>query len=219
MADLFSPVKRVQMKVGEYLAMEPSADRIIIERRPKCKPSRKKRRQRQARKLRELEADSVPIKGISMEGSGTASVEVISESTTAVSSEADMEVGRTVTEVEATPVFEDEIEKRPQSSQDSRSETRTVRILPTGEDNYDYWRNSCKPERKSQENYQSSRNRCQPEEILYCGTLHELQRYTAACLKRRLCGFVAAEEYEYYVWGIVGIRLHLCWRVIFCSST
>ena len=147
MADLFSPVKRVQMKVGEYLAMEPSADRIIIERRPKFKPSRKKRRQRQARKLRELEADSVPIKGMSMEGSGTASVEVISESTTAVSSEADMEVGRTVTEVEATPVFEDEIEKRPQSSQDSRSETRTVRILPTGEDDYDYWRNICKPER------------------------------------------------------------------------
>jgi hypothetical protein len=38
-------------------------------------------------------------------------------------------------------------------------------------------------------------------------------------LEQRLCGIVAAGKYEYYVWGNLGIRLHLCSRVVFCSST
>ena len=94
MADLFSPVKRVQMKVGEYLAMEPSADRIIIERRPKCKPSRKKRKQLQAKGEREQLSNSVPIEGMNTEVNS---------------------------EVRCTPVLEVTVEKGPEASQDSEN--------------------------------------------------------------------------------------------------
>ena len=51
---------------------------------------------------------------------------------TVVSGEAEMEVG-------AMSVVEVEMERRPQSSQDSGSETRTIRILPTGGDEDEYW--------------------------------------------------------------------------------
>ena len=68
------------------------------------------------------------------------------------------------------------------------------------------------------------------EEVLYCGTfvvsfsdflyLHlKMEKIYNRLLEQRLSGFVAAGKYEYYVWGILGIRLHLCSRVVFCSST
>jgi len=68
------------------------------------------------------------------------------------------------------------------------------------------------------------------EEVLYCGEfilsfndflyLHLKKEKTYnSLLEQRLCGFVAAGKYEYYVWGNLGIRLHLCSRVVFCSST
>jgi len=107
--------------------MEPSA-----ERRPKCKPSQRKRRQLQARKLRETGVNSIPVEGMRMEVSNTTSSEATGELNTAVSSEAEMEVG-------AMPIVEVEMERRPQSSQDSGSETRTVRILSTGGDDDEYW--------------------------------------------------------------------------------
>ena len=122
MADLFSPVKRVQIKVGEYLAREKKKKKAEEERQSKIEGLR-----RYERKLRRDKRDAE----IARRRAARRADEV--------SSEADMEVSRIVTEVEATPVFEDEIDKRPQSGQDSGSETRTVRILPTGEDDYDYW--------------------------------------------------------------------------------